>query len=161
MKKFLVISGVLFGLFNPVLAADSQKYQVISEIGALANNKNYLQALDKCMEALKKYPDEAELYYWSAVVKTKIGDINSAITDFNKAIELNPDNSSIYVMRGVAKSDLGDNKGAIEDFDTALKINPKDVSAYMMRACVKIEMGDMQGADADFNASNKLLETIK
>ncbi len=161
MKKFFVILVLVFGLFNPVLATDLERYQAISEIGTLANNKNYIQALDKCIEALKKYPQEAELYYWSAVIKTRTGDIKSAIPDFDKAIELNPENSSVYVMRGVAKSDLGDNKGAIDDFDKAISLNPKDTSAYMMRACVKIEMGDMQGADEDFNMSNKLIETEK
>ena len=161
MRKFLIVSGLLLGLLNPVFASDLEKFQAIAEIGTLTNNGNYMQALDKCMNAMKKYPDEPELYYWSAAIKSKTGDNKSAVLDFDKAIELNPNESSLYVMRGVAKSDLGDNKSAIEDFDKALKINPKDASAYMMRACIKIEMGDMQGADDDFKASSKIIEAAK
>ena len=158
MKRCLLILGLLLGFLNPVFANDLEKFQMISEIGTLANNKNYIQALDKCLDALKKYPDEPELYYWSAVIKSRTGNNEDAVLDYDKAIKLKPDNSSIYVMRGVAKSDLGDNSGAIADFDEAIKINPKDTSAYIMRACVKIQMGDIQGAGDDFEASNKILD---
>lgn len=162
MKKFLVICGLVFTMFlsanNFAYSSDLEKYQIISEIGTLSNSENYLQALDKCNEAIKKYPNEAELYYWSGVIRSKTGDNKAAVEDFNKAIELNPKDSNLYVMRGISKSEMGDKSGAAEDFDYALKLNPKDSSAYSMRACLKIEDGDFAGANVDLEMANKLFD---
>lgn len=162
VKKFLVISGLVFTMFlsanNFAYSSDMEKYQIISEIGTLSNNENYLQALDKCVEAIKKYPDEAELYYWSGVIRTKTGDSKAAMEDFNKAIDLNPNDSNLYVMRGISKSDSGDKEGAASDFDYALKLNPKDGSAYSMRACLKLEKGDFTGANSDLEMANQLFD---
>lgn len=162
MKNFLVIFGLVFTMFfsanNFAYSSDLEKYQIISEIGTLSNNENYLQALEKCKDAMKKFPNEAELYYWSGVIRTKTGDNEAAMGDFNKAIELNPKNSSLYVMRGITKSEMGNKDGAAQDFDYALKLNPKDSSAYSMRACLKIENGDFAGANIDLEMANKLFD---
>lgn len=163
MKKFLIITYLILGLFltvnNPVFAnSDMEKIRVMSEIGTLVNAENYNIALDKCYTALKKYPDEADLYYWIASIKSNMGDEKGAITDYDKAISLNPDDPGIYVMRGISKSNLGDNTGAIEDYNHALKINPHDSSAYSMRACSKIALGDLTGANEDLEMANKLFD---
>ena len=161
LKKFLVILALLFGVFfsvNTANAFDREKIQIISEIGTLANSEKYLQALDKCKSAMTRYPDEAELYYWSAVIKTHMKDNKGALVDFKKAVELNPQDSNVYVMRGITKNELGDDKGALADFDQAIKLNPKNSSAYSMRACVKISTGDLQSANDDLETANKLFD---
>lgn len=164
MKKFLVICAlwviVLFSL-NPAYSFDREKLQMISEIGTLSNSQKYLQALDKCKAAMQKYPDEPELYYWSATIKTNLGDNISALLDFDKAVELNPQDSNVYVMRGITKNELGDDTGALEDFDKAISLNPKNISAYSMRACVKIGKGDLQNANEDLETANKLFDEIQ
>jgi len=161
LKKFLVILALLFGVFlsvNTANAFDREKLQIISEIGTLSNAQKYLQALHKCKAALEKYPDEPELYYWSAVIKTHMKDDKGALVDFDKAVELNPEDSNVYVMRGITKNELGDDKGALADFDQAIKLNPKNSSAYSMRACVKIGTGDLQSANDDLETANKLFD---
>ena len=161
LKKFLVILTLLaicgFSV-NCAYGFDREKLQIISEIGTLSNSQKYLQALDKCKTAMAKYPDEAELYYWSAVIKTHMKDNKSALMDFNKAVELNPHDSNVYVMRGITKNELGDDAGALADFDMAIKLDPKNSSAYSMRACVKIGSGDLQSANDDLEAANKLFD---
>lgn len=168
MRKIIIIFGLVFGLlagcFNYSYAAattDMEKIKTISEIGTLANDENYNEALEKCNLALKKYPKEAELYYWSGLIKSYLGDKKSALQDYNKLISMRPKDSSAYVMRGICKSDLDDPFGAIEDFNKAIEINPKDSSAYSMRACVKIEIGDLNGANSDMNIANKITDEIE
>ena len=165
MKKIILvfglILGLLFGCCNYTYASDIEKTKVISEIGTLTNSKNYDEALEKCNLAMKKYPKEAELYYWSGIIKSYMGDKKSALQDYNKLIAMKPQDSSAYVMRGICKSELNDPFGAIEDFNKALEINPKDTSAYNMRACVKIEIGDLNGANADIESSNKITDEIE
>ena len=53
--------------------------------------------------------------------------VEQAIENFNKAIELTPDELKIYKIRGDAKSELGDYKGAIDDYNHVLKLNPDDL----------------------------------
>ena len=165
VRKCLIVSGLSFciacgvsGAYAQEVQGDITKLQVFSEIGSLANTGYYEDALEKCSEALKKYPKEAELYYWSGMVKSKLGDNKSAIKEYDTAISLDPKNSSAYVMRGISKSDLDDYNGAIADYNKAISINAKDSSAYSMRACVKIQMGDIDGALKDMQEANKLMD---
>ena len=162
MKKLLIITGLFLMLFlngaNQTFASDIDKVKIISEIGTLSNNEKYDEALEMCDSALKTYPNEPDLYYWSARIKSYTGNKKAALEDYNKVIELKPNDSNAYVMRGICKSDLGDPAGAIEDFNTALKINPKDSSAYSMRACARIDLGDLTGANEDLNIANQLYD---
>ena len=162
MRKGIIVLGlafcIAFGAPGAYAETDMHKLQVFSEIGSLANTGYYEDALEKCSEALKKYPKEAELYYWIGMVKSKLGDNKSAIKEYDTAISLDPKNSSAYVMRGISKSDLDDYNGAVADFDHAISINAKDSSAYSMRACVKIQMGDIEGALKDMQTANRLMD---
>ncbi len=165
MKKVLIIFGFVVTLLGCSLtssyASDLEKHKTISEIGILSNAEKYDEALQKCEAALVKYPDDPELYYWSATIKASTGDKKSALADYDKVIELNPKDGNAYVMRGICKSDLNDPIGAIEDYNKALEINPKDSSAYSMRACAKLDLGDFNGANADLEVANKLYENLQ
>ncbi len=165
MKKFLIMFGLVVSLlgcsFTPLYASELEKHKTISEIGILANSERYTEALEKCEAALVKYPEDPELYYWSATIKSSTGDKKSALADYDKVIELNPKDSNAYVMRGICKSDLNNPIGAIEDYNKALEINPKDSSAYSMRACAKLDLGDFNGANADLEVANQLYENIQ
>ena len=165
MRKGLIVSGLFLCMMCCGLTAYAEeqeqnlpKLQAISNIGSLLNTGFYEDALAQCNDAIKKYPKEPELYYWSGMIKSKLGDNKAAIKDYDTAIGLNPKNSSAYVMRGITKSDIDDFDGAIADFNHAISINPKDSSAYSMRACVKIQTGDIDGALKDMQTANKLMD---
>lgn len=161
MKKILIIISLVVGLFlgavsNSAYAFDFEKDRTISEIGSLSNLEKYDEALAKCNLAIQQYPDEADLYYWRAIIKSSVNQKKEALKDYDKVISLNPKDGNAYVMRGICKSDLGDLEGAMADYNKALEINPKDASAYSMRACIKITLGDLDGANHDLDAANKL-----
>ncbi len=70
----------------------------------------------------------AYVYYMQGWQEYFIGrNVEQAIENFNKAIELTPDELKIYEIRGDAKSELGDYKGAIDDYNHVLKLNPDDL----------------------------------
>ena len=50
-----------------------------------------------------------------------LGNFESAIEDYNSAIQLVPDDSLAYNNRGFAKFNLSDFKGAIDDYDKAIE----------------------------------------
>lgn len=138
---------------------DTAKEKAISEIGTLVNAQKYQTALAKCDAAIKKYPDEAFLYYWKGTIMSSLNDKKSAMDNYNKSVELNPKNAKTYVMRGICKSDLEDKEGALADFNKAIELDPKDGTAYSMRAVVKLELGDYGDVSSDLDTASKLMNS--
>ena len=73
-------------------------------------------------------------------VKSKLGDYQGAIADYNKAIELDPKDATTYKLRGHEKSKLGDYQGEIADYNKAIELDPKDAEAYKLRGLVKSKL---------------------
>ena len=164
MKKIIVLLLTFWISMCGCLAKndetqDAAREKTISEIGTLVNSQKYQTALAKCDYALKKYPDEAFLYYWKGTIMSSLNDKNSALANFNKSIELNSENPKAYVMRGNCKSDLEDKEGALADFNKAIELDPKNGAAYSLRALVKLDLGDFTGADKDLDLGNKLMNS--
>jgi tetratricopeptide (TPR) repeat protein len=91
----------------------------------------------------------ANKYYNSGVKKETRGNYDSAIVDYNHAIEINPNFIEAYVNRGRAKGRLSDYKGAVSDFNKVLEINPEESFAWNNRGICKYELGDYSGSLAD------------
>jgi tetratricopeptide (TPR) repeat protein len=82
------------------------------------------------------------------------GDIDKAMTDFNKAVALDPTYATAFVDRGTAYENKGDHAHAIADFDTAIKLDPKSPDALTGRCAARAEVGsDLPQALADCDAS--------
>ena len=79
--------------------------------------------------ATSAFAATAEDYFTSGMAKKAKGDLDGAITDYDKAIALIPDNASAYIIRGAAKKAKGDIDGAITDYDKAIALKPDDASA--------------------------------
>ena len=63
-----------------------------------------------------------------------MGDYQSAIADYNRAIEIDPDYSQAYARRGWVFLGLDELAKAEADFDKALKLAPGDAYAQSGRA---------------------------
>ena len=61
------------------------------------------------------------------------GDLDGAITDYSKAIEIFPQLTGAYYGRGSALRDKGDLDGAIADYSKAIEIKPIFTDAYYAR----------------------------
>jgi uncharacterized protein (TIGR03067 family) len=70
----------------------------------------------------------AEDYVNDAIAKTAKGDVDGALADYNKAIELKPDYAFFYYGRGKLKQVKNDLQGALADFNKASEILPDDPS---------------------------------
>ena len=79
------------------------------------------------------------------------GNMQGALDDCSKAIELYPKYYTAYFGRGVIKANMGDNMGAIKDYDEAVAIYPEYKEAYNNRGLVKSKTGNIQGALDDYN----------
>jgi tetratricopeptide (TPR) repeat protein len=69
------------------------------------------------------------------------GDLDGAIADFSKAIEINPDFVDAYAHRGVAKERKGDMQGAKADYSKSIEIQ--------IRAEIKRQLDAQATSDAE------------
>jgi len=84
------------------------------------------------------------------------GDRDSALKDYNRAVELAPDNASIYYNRGVLLVSQKDYDSALKDYDTAIRLNPASVVALYNRGRIFEFKNDFAHAQADFSEAIRL-----
>jgi tetratricopeptide (TPR) repeat protein len=77
------------------------------------------------------------------------GDLDGAIADLSRSIDLNPAFSKAYSSRGVARRDKGDLDGALGDYTKAIELDPRSAVAFSNRGVVRHDKGDLRGAHAD------------
>ena len=93
----------------------------------------------------------------SSQEKTKNNDVNGAIIDYTRMIQIITSDmprdikSYPYFMRANGKVILKDYRGAISDYDKALEFDPLNAEAYSFRANAKRTIDDFSGAIDDFN----------
>ena len=77
------------------------------------------------------------------------GELQRAIADFNRAIELKPDLARHYVLRGEAFASMGDNQRALTDFEQAIRLEPdNNPFAYHARGAIYRRTGNFDAAIA-------------
>lgn len=84
------------------------------------------------------------------------GEFDTALNDYNKAIELNPQDNISYLNRGRAFSGKKNYDSAIADFSKAIEINPQESMAYFNRADTFEKKGDVAQAINDYLKASEL-----
>jgi lipoprotein NlpI len=97
-------------------------------------------------------------HYKKGLAKQEKGDLDGAIAEFTKAIELKPDYAQAYAIRGLAEQYKGNLEGAIADFTKAIELkldNPHLAVVFYSRGLARQYKGDRDGTMAD---STKAIE---
>jgi len=68
-----------------------------------------------CSDIIQRNPNDATAYHNRAVAYGLAGDIDKAIADYTKTIEIKPDNATAYDNRGRAYASKGDYTRALDD----------------------------------------------
>ena len=90
------------------------------------------------------------------IEKGKEGDLDGAIGDFNRAIELNPKDDAPYYNRAQAKRLKKDAAGAVADYTRAIELGSTNPAAYNNRGNARAENNDRDGAIADYTRAIEL-----
>lgn len=112
--------------------------------------RNFAEAAEAAGKAIA-LEETAGRYHWRGLARQARGDLDGAIADYTKSLELNPRFDGAYMNRGLARQAKGDLDGAIEDFGRAIAINPKLDAAYLNRANARQTRGDSAGAFRDYD----------
>ena len=60
--------------------------------------------------------------YYRGIIYAQMNDLNNALANFNKGIELEPENPIFYYYRGMAYTQLNQKTNAIADFNKVLEL---------------------------------------
>lgn len=100
-------------------------------------------------------PYLAEPYYFRAVAKYYLDDLNGCVADCSVALDINPFLIDAYNLRGIANLRLDKPTSARKDFDAGLVYEPENVNMLMNAGIASINLKEYDEALARYD---KLLE---
>ncbi len=83
------------------------------------------------------------------------GDLDRALQDFDRAIELDPRLAVAFTYRGAAYGARGDWDQAIQEYSRAIELDPKDVAAFYNRGIAHSRRQQWDFAARDFDQSDQ------
>src|ERR1700741_2320639 len=134
--------------FNHALQFDPKLAKAYTNRGVAKRRKHELIVYGAINASIPSYD--------LGIHKVETAELDSAIADLDRALELDPKSAMAYLNRGVAKECKGDRDAAMRDYNRALAIFPKYTGAYINRANIKWHEGDIDGAIADYNRALQL-----
>jgi TonB family protein len=84
------------------------------------------------------------------------GDLDAALVDFGKAIEIKPDSFEAYLERGIAHLSKKAFELAVSDLNKAVELNAKSAMAWANRGDAYEKKGDAGHAKADYQKAVEL-----
>ena len=151
-------------LLNKVLSLLNKENDVehLMEIKILNNRGKCFIFLNRYEEAIETYQKINELKI-DAKNYLKIGvcyynkkNIDEAINNYNKAIELNPNFTEAYFNKGICLSNQQKKEEAIEVFNKAIEIVNNDAELYLNRGYCYFSLKNFRKALKDFNKAIEL-----
>jgi tetratricopeptide (TPR) repeat protein len=95
-------------------------------------------------------PTEAIDLYQQGLTAAAAGNLNLAIANFDRAIDIDARYFQAYIERGNVKDAMGDLSGAIADYTSAISIAPQVATAYYNRGTVSAKSNRHPDAIRDF-----------
>jgi len=140
----------------------------IPESGVVLQNVNFALAINEVKPYLSLMPKmtlkeimdsptiQAEYFFMRGNEYYRQGNYDSAIAEYNKALQLNPNDASAYNNLGLAYESLGQYQKAIEYLQKSLQLDPNDALAYYNLGVAYGGLGQYQNAIEYFQKSLQL-----
>jgi serine protease Do len=95
-------------------------------------------------------------YFLTGLNQYLRGELPSALSAANRAIQINPRFAAAYSLRGNIRYISADYRGALADFSQAVQLNNRLASAYMGRGLSQSALSNPEGAIADYTQAIQL-----
>jgi tetratricopeptide (TPR) repeat protein len=95
-------------------------------------------------------PESAADYVSRGNARARKANVNGAIADYTKAIELDPNSADAYHNRGMMRHKKQDADNAIADYSKAIELNPQFTDAYLNRGLLRRNKRELDSAILDF-----------
>jgi len=159
-KLILLILGLAFVLGPFAYAADDKTTCFSTGTEDYKRTDFFKQGLAACRRLItagKASGAASDLlaYYYrgSGYWKTRMGDLNGALEDYNQAVNLDPSHVEGYDYRADIFKQKGDVARAIADYEMAIRLDPTYAAAYYSRGFIYESQGNIEKARADYTAA--------
>lgn len=123
---------------------------------ALQDQKKNTEALESYTISLFLNSSNIKALINRALVKGALKDLDGAMNDLNKALEINPKSKEAMMNRGVTNAGLGKPNNAIYDFTEAIRVDPLYADAHRNRGITWNHLGKKEKACEDWRTATKL-----
>ncbi len=103
-----------------------------------------ISRLDSLNQSILKDSTNAENYYKRAILNKQNKNVNSALGDINKAIQLDDKQSKYFVTLSDIYLDMGKISKCIQALDKAQQLDPQNNSAYLKQAKIYLILKEYQ-----------------
>ena len=110
--------------------------------------------------AIFKNPENADVWFTSGDLKRTKRNLEDAIVDFAKAIDLDPNHQPARMGRAATLIDLGRHQDATEDVEHVREKNPLNPRAIYFHALILTQANKPKEAQAALDDASKLLEGV-
>ncbi len=97
------------------------------------------------------HSDTAKAYIGKAHIYVSTGDVDLALYNFGKSIEIDDDNIRPYIERSLCYEAIGKYSSALEDINMALQMDSQDSTLYQTRGKINFSLGNYKSAITDFS----------
>ena len=145
MNKILITA--VFTLTTPGLVGQSLYNKSVKEL----DKGDTIQSLKLLNELLQDDPKNIKGYFLRAQIFINTNQIDKAISDLDKLLDIEPSNKDALQKRSLAKSMKGDFMGAIEDIDERIKLEPANAKVYFERGYCDLMRYEWENAIRDYS----------
>lgn len=110
--------------------------------------EDYVLSIQYFNQVIKLKPYWADPYYYRAVAKLSLDDLEGAEEDATACIERNPFFNNIFFLRGVVRQNMQDYEGAIADYKQGLELQPEHRDLLNNMAIAYVQLNDYDAADS-------------
>jgi tetratricopeptide (TPR) repeat protein len=148
MKRMLSASLGLMAVAGMLVGCVASRPMELGN--ALYHDNQFVSAADAFSDEIVANPTSADAWNNRGAARLHSGDINRAIADYNRALELSPRDADIYYNRGNALVAAGQYQDAINDYTRAAQLDPKFAEAVFNRGSAYAMLGQRDAAQADW-----------
>ncbi|MBN8592839.1 MAG: tetratricopeptide repeat protein [Anaerolineae bacterium] len=116
---------------------------------------DYASAIDAYSAGIAVQPD-ALLLVGRGIAYDMLDELDAALADFSRAIELEPNQAPYYTFRAGISRQQGDFEAALDDVNRAIELDPAEASYIHERARIYTFSGDTDKALTDYNRAIEL-----
>lgn len=97
-----------------------------------------------------KNADLGRVYATRGYWLQRSGDLQAAMSDFNRALDLAPNDVEAYDYRADLWVKMGNDERALADYEQAIRVNPQYSAAHLSRGMIYEKRADNERAKAEY-----------
>ncbi len=112
----------------------------------LMQRRSYSTALEKFKQAISLNPNDAQAYYFSAIVYLDENQFPEALLSVNKSLELDPSYPKAFLVKGKILAGMNNIEEAIKQYKKAIELDPEYIDAWKNLGLVYYKMKNFDDA---------------